>query len=39
MHVYLISFIIKQHINSKYVIFRPFCEQSKKNESVSFIIY
>ncbi|MES9733835.1 GTP pyrophosphokinase, partial [Bacillus sp. AP50] len=25
MHVYLISFIIKQHIDSKYVIFRPFC--------------
>ncbi|MBK5489493.1 MULTISPECIES: GTP pyrophosphokinase [Bacillus] len=38
MHVYLIGFIIKQHINSKYVIFRPFCEQTK-NESVSFIIY
>ncbi|ACP12293.1 conserved hypothetical protein [Bacillus cereus W] len=38
MHVYLISFIIKQHIDSKYVIFRPFCEQIK-NESVSFIIY
>jgi len=30
MHVYLISFIIKQHIDSKYVIFRPFCEQNKK---------
>ena len=29
MHVYLISFIIKQHIDSKYVIFRPFCEQIK----------
>ena len=29
MHVYLISFIIKQHIDSKYVIFRPFCEQTK----------
>ncbi|MGM1710566.1 GTP pyrophosphokinase, partial [Bacillus cereus group sp. BceL180] len=28
----------KQHIDSKYVIFRPFCEQIK-NESVSFIIY
>ncbi|MGQ7056501.1 GTP pyrophosphokinase, partial [Bacillus cereus group sp. BceL245] len=27
-----------QHIDSKYVIFRPFCEQIK-NESVSFIIY
>ncbi|HDR5138994.1 GTP pyrophosphokinase, partial [Bacillus anthracis] len=26
------------HIDSKYVIFRPFCEQIK-NESVSFIIY
>ncbi|MDC6156615.1 GTP pyrophosphokinase [Bacillus albus] len=38
MHVYLISFIIKQHIDSKYVIFRPFCEQNK-NESVPFIIY
>ncbi|MDA1744871.1 GTP pyrophosphokinase [Bacillus paranthracis] len=38
MHVYLISFIIKQHINSKYVIFRLFCEQTK-NESVSFIVY
>ena len=29
MHVYLISFIIKQHIDSKYVIFRPFFEQIK----------
>ncbi|MFL0490594.1 MULTISPECIES: GTP pyrophosphokinase [Bacillus] len=38
MHVYLISFIIKQHIDSKHVIFRPFCEQTQ-NESVSFIIY
>ncbi|PGB04093.1 GTP pyrophosphokinase [Bacillus toyonensis] len=38
MHVYLISFIIKQHIDSTYVIFHPFCEQTK-NESVSFIIY
>ncbi|EEK43171.1 hypothetical protein bcere0001_38890 [Bacillus cereus m1293] len=38
MHVYLISFIIKQHIDSKYVIFRLFCEQTK-NESVSFIVY
>ncbi|MEF7555797.1 GTP pyrophosphokinase [Bacillus thuringiensis] len=38
MHVYLISFIIKQHIDSKYMISRPFCEQTR-NESVSFIIY
>ncbi|MGH1278148.1 MULTISPECIES: GTP pyrophosphokinase [Bacillus cereus group] len=38
MHVYLISFIIKQHIDRNYVIFRPFCEQTK-NESVPFIIY
>ncbi|PKJ57597.1 GTP pyrophosphokinase [Bacillus sp. SN10] len=38
MHVYLISFIIKQHNDNKYVIFRPFCEHFK-NESVSFIIY
>ncbi|PNU11539.1 GTP pyrophosphokinase [Bacillus cereus] len=38
MHVYLISFIIKQHIDSKYVIFRLFCEQTK-NESVSLIVY
>ncbi|MGH0666040.1 GTP pyrophosphokinase [Bacillus paranthracis] len=38
MHVYLISFIIKQHIDSKYVIFRLFCEQTK-NESVPFIVY
>lgn len=30
MQVYLISFIIKQHIDSKYIIFRPFCEQSEK---------
>ncbi|MCU5202851.1 GTP pyrophosphokinase, partial [Bacillus paranthracis] len=26
------------HIDSKYVIFRLFCEQTK-NESVSFIVY
>ena len=29
MHVYLISFIIKQHIDSKYVIFRPFVNKLK----------
>ncbi|MDF9581444.1 GTP pyrophosphokinase [Bacillus paranthracis] len=29
---------MKQHIDSKYVIFRLFCEQTK-NESVSFIVY